>query len=85
VTTSAADAAHTGDMNIWVTVAIVAGVVLVAALVVAWRRKDDRADRRELRKLRWQESNPDTYGAAELRRNMWMTHVPGKGTLPGGP
>jgi signal transduction histidine kinase len=72
-------------MSAWVVIAVVVGVVVVvAALRVALRGKEDRAARRELRQLRWKERNPDTAGAAELRRNMRMTHVPGKNTLPGG-
>jgi hypothetical protein len=69
-----------------VVVAIVVGILVVTALLrVALRGKDDRAARRELRQLRSKERTPNTHGAAELRHNMMMDQVPGKGTLPGGP
>jgi len=72
-------------MNAWVVIAVVVGVLVVAAVLrAALRGKEDRAARRELRQLRWKESNPNTYGAAELRRNMQMDQRPGKDTLPGG-
>jgi len=72
-------------MSTWVVVAVIVGVlVAVAALRVALRGKDDREARRELRRLRSKERNPDLRGAAEHRHNMLMEHVPGKDTLPGG-
>jgi signal transduction histidine kinase len=73
-------------MSFWVVTAVVVGVlVVVAALRVVLRGKDDRAARRELRQLRWKERDANTHGAAELRRNMYMVPLPGKGTTPGGP
>ncbi len=58
--------------------------LLVAALV--WKGAEGRAARRELRRLRAEDGlGPDTYGAAEQRRNMMMGPLPGKGTTPGGP
>ncbi len=73
-------------MSTWVWMAVVVGVlVVVAVLRIAFRGPEDRAARRELRRLRWKERTPNTYGAAELRRNMLMDPVPGKSTLPGGP
>jgi hypothetical protein len=73
-------------MNAWGVIAVVVGVlVIVAVLRVALRGKDDRTARRELRQLRGKERSPNTYGAAELRRNMQMGPMPGKDTLPGGP
>jgi hypothetical protein len=75
-----------GFMSTWVVMAVIVGVpVLVAVLRIALRGKADRAARRELRRLRWKERGPNTYGAAELRRNMTMDRMPGKGTTPGGP
>ncbi|HWL99912.1 MAG TPA: hypothetical protein VNP20_21405 [Nocardioidaceae bacterium] len=73
-------------MSAWVVIAVIVGVlVVVAVLKVALRGKEDRAARRELRQLRSKERTPNTYGAAELRRNMQMEQMPGKHTLPGGP
>lgn len=71
-------------MGIWV-----AGIVLVVVAVivaVVWKGKEGRALRKELRRLRSDENlGPNTYAAAELRRNMYIDPLPGKGTTPGGP
>jgi hypothetical protein len=73
-------------MSGWVVVAVVIGVLVLAAMLrIALRGKDDRAASRELRRLRSKESNPDLEGAAEQRRNMYMNPMPGKNSLPGGP
>jgi hypothetical protein len=73
-------------MNIWGIVILVAAVVLVATLLVMRGGRDGRALRKELRRLRNDEKcGPDTYGAAELRRNMYMDPMPGNSTTPGGP
>lgn len=59
-------------------------LLLVAAFVMRGG-KEGRAARKELRRLRAAEGrDPNTYGAAELRRNMTMDSGPGKGTTPGG-
>jgi hypothetical protein len=73
-------------MNIWGIIVLFVAVVLVASLLVVRGGKEGRAVRRELRRLRADEKRgPDTYGAAELRRNMYMNPLPGKDTTPGGP
>jgi hypothetical protein len=73
-------------MSIWVAGIVLVTLVLIAALVVARGGKEGRAARKQLRRLRTDEGRgPDTHGAAELRRNMYMDPLPGKGTTPGGP
>jgi hypothetical protein len=72
-------------MSTWGIIAIVVGVlVVVASLRVAAMGKEERAARRELRRLRRRERNPDLSGARERRYDMMMDQVPGKGTHPGG-
>jgi hypothetical protein len=72
-------------MNAWGIVAVIVAVVVLAVVLrTALRGKEDRAARRELRRLRSKERTPDLHGAAEQRRNMLMDHIPGRDTLPGG-
>jgi hypothetical protein len=69
----------------WGIVAVVVVILVVAALLRdGLRTKEDRTARRELRQLRNKERTPDLHGAAEHRRHMGMSHIPGKDTLPGG-
>ena len=59
--------------------------MLVAAFVMRGG-KEGRAARKELRRLRSAEGRgPNTYGAAEARRNMSINPLPGKGTTSDGP
>ncbi|MFL6123828.1 hypothetical protein [Actinophytocola sp.] len=72
-------------MGIWGISILVLALALVVTLVAMRGGKEGRAVRRELRQLRAKDGRgPDTFGAAELRRGMYMSHVPGKDTLPGG-
>ncbi len=73
-------------MSIWGIVIVVVAVVVIAALLFVLRGgREGRATRKELRRLRNDENrDPDTYSAAELRRNMYMPPMPGKDTTPGG-
>lgn len=72
-------------MMTWIVVAVVVGVVVVAAaLIFLLRGKEDRAARRELRRLRSKERSPNLRGAAEHRHNMTMDQMPGRDTHPGG-
>jgi hypothetical protein len=72
-------------MNIWGAITVVVVVLLVVALVVARGGKAGRAARRELRHQRAKDGRfPNTYAAAESRRNMMMNSMPGKDTNPGG-
>jgi hypothetical protein len=73
-------------MSTWGVIAIIVGILLVAVLLrAALMGKEEKAARRELRRLRRKESNPDLSGAKNHRFNMMMDQVPGKHTLPGGP
>jgi hypothetical protein len=72
-------------MSIWVAGIVLVTVALVVALVATRGGKEGRAARKELRRLRAAENlGPNTYAAAEVRRNMSMDSLPGKGTNPGG-
>lgn len=60
-------------------------IALIAVLVATRGGKEGRAARKELRRLRAAENlGPNTYAAAEARRNMSIDPLPGKGTTPGG-
>jgi hypothetical protein len=73
-------------MSIWVGAGIVLVAVALVAAFVMRGGKEGRAARRELRRLRAAEGrDPNTYAAAEHRRNMSIDPLPGKGTTPGGP
>jgi hypothetical protein len=73
-------------MSTWGIIAIIVGIlVVVASLLTATMGKEERAARRELRRLRRRERNPNLSGAREHRYNMLMGRIPGKDTLPGGP
>jgi hypothetical protein len=66
-------------------VAVIVGVlVVVAVLRVVLRGKDDRTARRQLRQMRGKDHSPNTYGPAEVRRNMQMEQLPGNDFFPGG-
>jgi hypothetical protein len=72
-------------MTTWIVIAVVVAVILVAAgLRVLLRSEEDRLARRELRRLRRQEREPDLRGASEHRHNMMMDQVPGNRTHPHG-
>ena len=72
-------------MTTWIVVAVVVAVILVAVgLRVLLRNEEDRLARRELRRLRRQEREPDLRGASEHRHNMMMDQVPGNRTHPHG-
>jgi hypothetical protein len=73
-------------MSTWGIVAIVVGILVVAALArAALMGAEEKAARRELRRLRRKERNPDLSGAKKRRYDMMMDPVPGKHSLPGGP
>jgi hypothetical protein len=73
-------------MSTWGIIAIVVGILVAVALLrTATMGKEERAARRELRRLRRRERNPNLSGAREHRYDMMMDQVPGKHTLPGGP
>ncbi|TDV57822.1 hypothetical protein [Actinophytocola oryzae] len=73
-------------MSIWGISLLSAAVVLAAVLLVKRGDRETRAARKELRRLRNAEKRqPNTYGAAEQRRNMYMEPMPGNRSLPGGP
>lgn len=73
-------------MTTWGIIIIAVAVVLLGTTLFLLRGgREDRAARRDLRRLRNAEKRgPDTHGAAELRRNMYMEQIPGKDTNPGG-
>ena len=72
-------------MNAWVVIAVIVGVVVMAAaLKYVLRSKEDRAASRELRQLRSKERTPNLRAAKEHRYNMMMDQIPGKDTHPGG-
>lgn len=62
----------------------VTAVLAAAGLRMLLRDKEDRLARRELRRLRGKERNPDLRGAAEHRYNMMMDQMPGRDTNPHG-
>lgn len=70
--------------TLMVTAVAVIAVIAAAGLRMLLHDKEDRLARRELRRLRGKERNPDLRGAAEHRHNMMMDQMPGKHTNPRG-